>query len=428
MKMFKTLLTSLLLIFAMSPVIAAPPGGHLNVEHVMVIVDNDGSGLTTRFTIIGKDLDFGNGPVSVTLGGIGDLNVDAVTDTVIEASVPGEIPAGDYLLTVSNGNGQSQNDEYDLTIGAVGPQGPQGEIGLAGADGTDGADGLPGTPGADGSPGADGAQGDKGDVGSQGEQGTQGDVGPQAEPGVDGMPGNPGLPGPPGPPGLPGGQGPMGLAGQNGADLTSELCALYQLTANTPPATLACVFGQCATDEQCQDGTWCRPTESGDKECAPFQQAGGFCGGFTVPWLAQRCGSGLDCVTPAGTIDAPGICTDPSPTASCDPINPTAVCGVGVRCEFPADPGQPAYCGAVAGTGAAGDNCEFNSDCQGGAFCVETQGGVAPPPGAPVAKACALTCVVGDNSSCSGFDFCASFSTPLFVEGTEFGACLALPP
>jgi len=26
--------------------------------------------------------------------------------------------AGDYLLTVSTGNGQSQNDEYDLTIGS----------------------------------------------------------------------------------------------------------------------------------------------------------------------------------------------------------------------------------------------------------------------------------------------------------------------
>ena len=78
MKVSKTLLSILLLVFAMSPVIAAPPGGHLNVEQVIVIVDNDGSESTNRFTIIGKDLDFGNGPVSVTLGGVGGLVVDAV--------------------------------------------------------------------------------------------------------------------------------------------------------------------------------------------------------------------------------------------------------------------------------------------------------------------------------------------------------------
>jgi len=66
--------------------------------------------------IIGEDLDFGPRPLSVTLGGIGDLNVDDANDTVIQASDPDEIPAGDYMLTVADGNGQGQNDEDDLTI------------------------------------------------------------------------------------------------------------------------------------------------------------------------------------------------------------------------------------------------------------------------------------------------------------------------
>ena len=42
---------------------------------------------------------------------------------------------GDYLVTVSNGNGQSQSDEYDLTIGAVGPVGPTGPQGIQGIQG-----------------------------------------------------------------------------------------------------------------------------------------------------------------------------------------------------------------------------------------------------------------------------------------------------
>ena len=54
-----------------------PPGGHLNIEEIVVI--------------------------------IGD-----------------PFPAGDNLLTVSTGNGQSQYDEYDLTFGMVGLQSVKG--------------------------------------------------------------------------------------------------------------------------------------------------------------------------------------------------------------------------------------------------------------------------------------------------------------
>jgi hypothetical protein len=78
---------------------------------------------------------------------------------MIVASLPPGIMPGDYLLTVSTGNGQSQNDEYDLTIGAVGPTGATGAPGPAGPPGPAGADGAVGAPGPAGPPGPAGAAG-----------------------------------------------------------------------------------------------------------------------------------------------------------------------------------------------------------------------------------------------------------------------------
>ena len=127
---------SVLLIVCFSLAMAAkpaPPGGHLNVIQVLVDDPND----PTSITIVGEDLLFGGGPPTITLGEYVDelVIVGTATDTEITAELPENIDAGDYLLTVSNGNGQSQNDEYDLTIGAVGPQGPKGDIGDTGATG-----------------------------------------------------------------------------------------------------------------------------------------------------------------------------------------------------------------------------------------------------------------------------------------------------
>ena len=129
MRIIKALLSaSVFPVFSFSQALAAPPGppgAHLDVTEVFV----DG----TSIMIIGTDLDFGSGPLSVTLGEFGALTITGTpTDTLIEAMLPIGILDGDYLLTVSNGNGQSQNDEYDLTIGAVGPQGEQGIQGAPG--------------------------------------------------------------------------------------------------------------------------------------------------------------------------------------------------------------------------------------------------------------------------------------------------------
>ena len=88
-----------------------PPGNHLNITEVAVDFD------TSMIVITGEHFSFGN-TLDVTLGGFGTLNIVGVpTDTDIVVDFPaGGLPAGDYLLTVSTGTGQSENDEYDLTV------------------------------------------------------------------------------------------------------------------------------------------------------------------------------------------------------------------------------------------------------------------------------------------------------------------------
>lgn len=131
-----------------------PTGHHLHITEVTVVLDENAN--TTTLTIMGEAFSFGN-DLSVTLGELGPLTFIGVpTDTQIVAQWPSAITVGDYLLTVSKGKGQSQNDEYDLTIGAVGPQGeegPQGPQGPPGVDGQNGFNGLPGPPGPQGPPG-----------------------------------------------------------------------------------------------------------------------------------------------------------------------------------------------------------------------------------------------------------------------------------
>ena len=113
-----------LLVFAPAMLFAAPPGGHLNVTEVLVDDPNN----PTSIMIVGEHFLFGPSGPTVTLGEFGPLAIVGIpTDTFIQATLPAMISAGDYLLTVSAGKGQSQNDEYDLTIGAVGPQGEQGD-------------------------------------------------------------------------------------------------------------------------------------------------------------------------------------------------------------------------------------------------------------------------------------------------------------
>lgn len=105
-------LFTFLLVFIAQAWAAQPPGGHLNVMQVLVDDPND----PTSITIFGEDLDFGSGPLVVTLGEYVDppAIIGTPSDTEIVAELPTNIDDGDYLLTVANGDGQSQGDEYDL--------------------------------------------------------------------------------------------------------------------------------------------------------------------------------------------------------------------------------------------------------------------------------------------------------------------------
>ncbi len=143
----------------------SPPGAHLDITEVRVDDPNN----PTSIIIMGEDLDFGSGPLSVTLGEFGALTITGTpSGSLIEADLPGNIFDGDFLLTVSMGNGQSQNDEYDLTVGAVGPQGPKGDKGDTGNTGSQGDTGPQGPIGLTGATGEDGADGEKGDTGDPG--------------------------------------------------------------------------------------------------------------------------------------------------------------------------------------------------------------------------------------------------------------------
>ena len=73
-------------------------------------------------------VNFGSSP-AVFLGGIalGGVAVNAA-ETEITALMPA-FPPGTYLLHVSSGEAQTQNDTFGLTVGAVGPQGATGDQG-----------------------------------------------------------------------------------------------------------------------------------------------------------------------------------------------------------------------------------------------------------------------------------------------------------
>ena len=166
----------------------SPLGNHLIITKVEVVVVEDSVSPTTTLTIFGAHFSFGNS-LEVTLGEIGPPTSPLLySDNEIVAEWDSAIANGDYLLTVSTGNGQSKNDEYDLTIGAGGgAQGPPGEDGADGSscsiagttvsctDGTS-AD-VQGPPGNDGTDGKDGVDGKDGADGAQGPQGPQGPAG-----------------------------------------------------------------------------------------------------------------------------------------------------------------------------------------------------------------------------------------------------------
>ncbi len=67
----------------------------------------------------------GNKPTVVLFNG-DTLQLESVSSTLVVAKLSPIPPAGTYLLALSTGNGSSDFDTFNVTIGVVGPQGPAG--------------------------------------------------------------------------------------------------------------------------------------------------------------------------------------------------------------------------------------------------------------------------------------------------------------
>tara|TARA_Y100000294_G_scaffold177285_1_gene202156 strand:- start:1107 stop:2402 length:1296 start_codon:yes stop_codon:yes gene_type:complete len=122
-------LFAMMLTVPQAPAANNPPP-QLLITNVFVDFENN------DLIINGQNFEGKNAPV-VSLGGY-ELDVTAYDDTTINADLPPDVEDGDYLLTVSTGNGNKDNNSYTLTIGAVGPEGPAGEDGADGEGGTGG--------------------------------------------------------------------------------------------------------------------------------------------------------------------------------------------------------------------------------------------------------------------------------------------------
>ena len=130
----------------------------------------------------------------------------------IIATLPGELPAGTYVLDLVGRN------PIDLAIGVQGPKGDTGATGPQGDDGEQGIQGIQGETGAQGPQGPVGPAGPVGPQGAPGETGATGAVGPAGPQGAQGIQGIQGVQGVQGVAGLDGTNGVNGLDGTNGVN------------------------------------------------------------------------------------------------------------------------------------------------------------------------------------------------------------------
>ena len=162
---------------------------------LIVVLPVFGGDAPPQLVISSAQVDFGIGRIYVAGKNFGSatapevklndqvLTLNSFTDGTVDAMLPAGIAPGSYILRVSRGPSTTQNDVFDVTLGAVGPKGDKGDKG------------------------EQGLQGPKGDKGDQGIQGPKGDKGDTGAAGASGQPG------PSGPPGVPGPKGETGATG-----------------------------------------------------------------------------------------------------------------------------------------------------------------------------------------------------------------------
>lgn len=106
--------------------------------------------------------------------------------------------------------------------------------------------------------------------------------------------------------------------------------------------------------------------------------------------------------------DSTGQCSLQS--LSCDLTDPSLVCGDGVHCQ--PDGSGSTTCADTTGTGTQGASCQTDSDCSAGFACLDVGSG----------SQCVEWCQ--SDSQCSAGTSCTMLSTPVIVDGEEYGVCI----
>ena len=178
----------------------------------------------------------------------------------------------------------------------------------------------------------------------------------------------------------------LGWGVVNGACAVVSGCDAGSVTLYRSEAACqeACGGGppSCEGDDDCAEGSWCRPTQEGGSACVPFQQEGDFCGGFTPAWGATRCAPELICTdAPPLVADAPGICRAPCEdnracgeggycSSNNDVCREDGACWADNDCEAPGNDYPHIEC---VGYGVCGDDGQCGWQC-GDASCRDLAG------------------------------------------------------
>jgi hypothetical protein len=155
---FICVLAGLALLILTKPLAAQDDGGNStrgDSKHSLVITEITVDFTASRMTVLGENFlgTENRKQPSVFLGRNLLKALLPATSTLLVVQLPAVLTAGTYLAIVSNGDGNSDFDTMDVTIGAAGATGPAGLPGVKGEKGADGAKGLQGPQGPQGIPG-----------------------------------------------------------------------------------------------------------------------------------------------------------------------------------------------------------------------------------------------------------------------------------
>lgn len=158
---------------------------------------------------------------------------------------------------------------------------------------------------------------------------------------------------------------------------------------------------RCSADTECAAGYTC-VDYGGTGYCTRYCATDGHC-----------TGSGAACeVDLEDQDDADGLAS--LCTFACDPVADTG-CPGALSCHTYEDSARDYTQCVAAGTKQPGTACTADDQCDGGAACVESNGG---------ASVCRDYCQVGNNATCPTGQTCTTFNPELKIGNTIVGACI----